>query len=154
MGLDMYLTAKLHLGKYTNYPNAIEKQEQIRKQFPEMFKSDNLDTVEISFEAGYWRKANAIHKFFIDNCADGDNDCTKMYVSRETLKLLLILCEMVLNERTQEIAEEKLPTMSGFFFGSTDYDEYYYEDLKNTITIIKKCLELPEEWDFEYIASW
>lgn len=55
-----------------------------------------------------------------------------------------------------EVAEKLLPTTRGCFFGSTDYDEYYIEDLNNTIEIIDKVLE---ETDFEneyilYTASW
>lgn len=33
--------------------------------------------------------------------------------------------------------------MDGFFFGSTDYDEYYYEDVKEVKNYIEKTL-LPE----------
>jgi hypothetical protein len=54
------------------------------------------------------------------------------------------------------VAKELLPSTSGFFFGSTDYDEYYVEDIKNTINIITKVLETT---DFEaqmiyYCSSW
>jgi hypothetical protein len=53
-------------------------------------------------------------------------------------------------------AKELLPTSSGFFFGSYDYDEYYVDDIKNTIDIITKVLETT---DFEtqmiyYCSSW
>ncbi len=54
---------------------------------------------------------------------------------------------------TKEI-EELLPTTSGFFFGATNYDEYYFNDLELTIEIIDKCLKLSENWDFEYHSSW
>ena len=49
-----------------------------------------------------------------------------------------------------------LPTRSGFFFGSTEYDECYQEDLKNTISQLTDVLEYyPEnEWTFYYEASW
>jgi hypothetical protein len=54
------------------------------------------------------------------------------------------------------VAEELLPSASGFFFGSTDYDEYYIADIKNTISIITEVLETT---DFDtqmiyYISSW
>lgn len=56
----------------------------------------------------------------------------------------------------KEVAEKLLPTTRGCFFGSTDYDEYYIEDLENTIKIIDDVLK---ETDFEkeyilYMASW
>jgi hypothetical protein len=54
------------------------------------------------------------------------------------------------------VAKELLPSTDGFFFGGTDYDEYYVADVKSTIDIIKKVLE---ETDFDtqmiyYISSW
>ena len=54
------------------------------------------------------------------------------------------------------VAMGLLPTTSGFFFGSTDYDEYYVNDIKETIDIVTKVLETT---DFEkemvyYVSSW
>jgi hypothetical protein len=39
-----------------------------------------------------------------------------------------------------EVAAENLPTTSGFFFGSTDYDEWYMEDMKLTKKILTEAL--------------
>jgi hypothetical protein len=52
------------------------------------------------------------------------------------------------------LAEELLPTASGFFFGSTEYNEWYIDDLKNTIEQLDKCLALPDDVEFEYHSSW
>jgi hypothetical protein len=60
----------------------------------------------------------------------------------------------VVGDKTRTKAGELLPTTSGFFFGGTEYDKYYMEDIKNTIKIIEKCLKLPEAWEFEYHSSW
>ena len=54
------------------------------------------------------------------------------------------------------VAERLLPTTCGFFFGGTNYDEWYINDLKETVEIIDKVLE---ETDFEtqmiyYVSSW
>jgi hypothetical protein len=53
-------------------------------------------------------------------------------------------------------AQELLPTTDGFFFGSTDYDEYYYKDIKQTIVELEKILAEPNasNCEYEYIASW
>ena len=176
MGLDMYLTAKQSICKYDE---DLSKVEKVSKIFPEMFKYGNLDTVEIGFEVGYWRKSNQIHKWFVDNCQEGEDDARDAKVSRDDLIKLKETCEKVqkiLSEQkkqkvvlvekftkeeyehnvftdTEEI-EGLLPTASGFFFGSTEYDEYYENDLELTIEIINKCLELPEKWSFEYHSSW
>lgn len=54
------------------------------------------------------------------------------------------------------VAEELLPTQSGFFFGSTVYDEFYVEDLENTIEQIDNILNDVnfDEYDIQYHAWW
>lgn len=109
----------------------------------------------ISKNVGYWRKANAIHQWFVDHVQDGIDDCDyHREVTKEDLEELLDVCHEVLCD--PDLAEELLPTQSGFFFGGTEYDEYYIEDLKNTIKIIDRVLD---ETDFEtemiyYRSSW
>ena len=103
-------------------------------------------------EVGYWRKANAVHQWFVDNCQNGEDDCRQAYVSREALTTLRDLCQQVLNDHS--LAEELLPTQAGFFFGSTEYDEYYFGDLADTIRIIDDALSCGDEWTFAYQSSW
>jgi hypothetical protein len=63
------------------------------------------------------------------------------------------LCEKVLANHA--LADELLPTASGFFFGNTDYDEWYFTDLQDTVTILNHALEnVPEDYDFVYGSSW
>jgi hypothetical protein len=55
----------------------------------------------------------------------------------------------------KEEAANLLPTQEGFFFGSYEYDEYYFGDLQDTIDQIERILkEYPHEWDFTYQSSW
>lgn len=179
MGLDMYLKASIYTSKYTKP----EKAEAVRKLFPEIKESGNLDSVEVHFEIGYWRKANHIHKWFVDNVQDGEDDCREYYVERKKLEELREICKQIMKEvkivdgkvvngytgtkegwqsniedgkviANSEVANELLPTQSGFFFGSTDYDQWYVEDVENTIEIIDKCLILPKEYSFYYQSSW
>ena len=52
--------------------------------------------------------------------------------------------------------EEIMPTSSGFFFGSTDYDDWYYNTLENTIEMCQKVID-ETNWDTEvvvYTESW
>jgi len=46
-----------------------------------------------------------------------------------------------------------LPTTEGFFFGGTDYDQYYLEDLEVTKKILEGVLR-DQTGDFYYQASW
>ena len=98
-----------------------------------------------------WRKANAIHAYIVSNHADGD-DCTPIELDRDSIKELRDRCTDVLSDRS--LAPELLPTSSGFFFGSTEYDDWYFEELERTE---KELTELLRDgtWDYlEYEASW
>lgn len=150
MGLDMYLTAKCEISEYLD-PNDSERAETIKKLFPELEKT-TFQVNEVSIEVGYWRKANHIHKWFVDNVQSGVDECKRHYVSREKLLALKETCQKVLENK--ELSSELLPTQSGFFFGSTSYDEYYYDILENTLAIMDYALSLPDNWHFEYCSSW
>lgn len=156
MGLDMYLSGKRYMSKV--FREADEpKQNAIAKLFPELEGwtgrwGDASPVKEVSIDAGYWRKANAIHDWFVREVQGGEDNCAPHYVSREQLVELKEVCEQVLADREQ--AKELLPTASGFFFGSQEYDQYYFDDLESTVQIVDKCLTLPLDWEFEYRSSW
>ena len=145
MGLDMYLNAKRYL--WHTEDNLAEK---IGESFPEL---GGARIKAITAEAMYWRKSNAIHKWFVDNVQNGEDDCGDYEVSREQLMELLAVIETVLNDRSQ--AAELLPPQAGFFFGNTDMDQWYWEDLESTKERLEKLLaqEMPGWW-FEYHSSW
>lgn len=106
-------------------------------------------------EAGYWRKANAIHKWFVENVQNGIDECQLSVVSRDQINMLLERVELVLRDNSR--ARELLPTTSGFFFGSTDHDEWYFRDLEDTQEILKKALDILDGDDtitFYYQSSW
>lgn len=106
-------------------------------------------------EVGYWRKANAIHKWFVDNVQDGLDDCGfHRPVTREDLETLKRLCKQVLDDHSK--AEKLLQSMPGFFFGVYDYDDGYFLTIQKTYDL---CSKLLEEFDFEnyniyYASSW
>lgn len=102
-------------------------------------------------QIGYWRKANAIHKWFVDNTQDGNDKCQESDVSIEQILVLYNLCKKVI--KNPEKYSELLPMQEGFFFGSTEYSDYYLEYVKDTKKILKKCLNNPLE-KYQYQASW
>jgi hypothetical protein len=171
MGLDMHLSAKKYL--WSDKDKAIS--EQVNKaigvvpDFEKRFYGSSLVVKEISLEAMYWRKANAIHGWFVENVQDGDDDCKEYEVDRGQLETLRNACSKILarheamktmsDEQLEEMDdldedEESLEPTQGFFFGSTDKDEWYYEDLKNTVEGLDRVLALPDEYYFSYRASW
>lgn len=136
-------------------------------------------------DLGYWRKANHIHKWFVDNVQNGVDECHPYQVSRKNLEDLLNICSKVLADsklvpgkvvdyyqfkngkevphyidglviNDPSTAKELLPVFRGFFFGSYDYDDYYYKAIAKTIKIITEILE---SFDFDnntlyYQSSW
>ena len=111
----------------------------------------NIGQVKVLTEIGYWRKANHIHKWFVDNIQRGEDNCADYYLDKQSLETLKSLCEEVLEH--PEKAEELLPTQDGFFFGGTEYDEFYMYDIKETIKIINWALERDFDY-FCYSSSW
>lgn len=156
MGLDMYLTAKRYMAEWIDAGDA-EKQTAIQILFPELAGlqghfGDGSPVKEICIEAGYWRKANQIHDWFVRNVQDGKDECIPHVVYRDHLMELKGLCEQVLADPGK--AELLLPTASGFFFGDTSYGEMYMDDIRHTMDVIDRCLKLPDTWSFEYHSSW
>ena len=153
MGLDMYLTKKIYVG--ANYEHREVKGTIYLTTHGKEIPIDFNKVSYIEEECMYWRKANAIHKWFVDNVQGGEDNCGSYYVSKAQLKELLSTCKKVL--RNKKLAPELLPTQSGFFFGGTDYDEYYFEDLKNTVDVLsKEDLSYEDGYDIEYrySSSW
>lgn len=146
MGLDMYLTAHRYLSIYDK--EGKKTQEKIAKLFPEI----TLKPETIIFEAMYWRKANMIHKWFVENVQAGDDNCEMRYVTREKLEELYKLVAETLKSKDSKL----LPTTEGFFFGGTDYDEYYWEELERTKKELRLLLdnEALKPFDFHYRSSW
>ena len=169
MGLDMYLEARNYISKhdYNDGNREInEKYAQISQIAPEGFdKYIDFGGATVSLPVGYWRKANAIHGWFVSNVQDGNDDCGSYFVSREKLIELRDACKSVLLVSAGVDIEDAaataglLPT-SGFFFGSSEIDEWYMEDLKLTINIIDNALTLFDDtktnwdWSFYYQSSW
>jgi len=116
--------------------------------------SNNLDSAEVKFEVGYWRKANHIHTWFVKNVQDGEDKCDSYPVSKKQLLELKKQCLIVIKDKKK--SDEILPTSEGFFFGGTEYDEFYFEELQRTAEMIDRCLNFDkdDEWGFEYRSSW
>lgn len=106
-------------------------------------------------EAGYWRKANAIHGWFDRLKENGLENCEDITITVDTLKSLRDDCAMVLESKSEETAMELLPPTEGFFFGGSEIDEYYWAYVKDTYELTTKLINESNEDDlFEYHAWW
>ena len=160
------------------------KQKKYIRHF-DWDKNDTCAYETIFTEIAYWRKANEIHNYFVEYAQHGVDDCGTYDVSKKQLEDLLYKCkevkriavlekskvvngytfqngkEIPMYEDGEVIANEDevaviLPTRSGFFFGSTDYDKYYMEYINYTIDVLERVLA---ETDFDteavcYHSSW
>lgn len=151
MGLDMYLYEKEYVSKYRDEDKWIALSEASGRDYD--VEDYNSGVRYVTHEVGYWRKANAIHRWFVNNVQNGMDDCNEYHVSRDSLKELRSLCEEVIDNPS--LAMELLPPSYGFFFGSQDIDSWYLDDLESTVDIIDKALDNAGRYpDFIYRASW
>lgn len=182
MGLDMYLYRERKRTEDEKISEEVisrdmpvhteeELNRRIDQHLTEKYAVSEENRVE---QIAYWRKANAIHSWFVKNVQGGVDECKAHDVPTEKLKELLVLCNKVLSESVlkegevvsfyrhtkdgreavtregvvianPEIAQEYLPTQGGFFFGDTSYNEYYINDVKHTKKEVEKALDLAKE---------
>lgn len=169
MGLDQYLEirkneyrSKSHQDKGSDL--ALEYPKDITEFIPNL--ADLTISRQTNYEVGYWRKANQIHNWFIQNCARRDeydnpiDDCRPIEITVDKLEKLLDDCKKVLADHS--LAETLLPTTDGFFFGPTGYDEYYFGQIEYTVEVIEPVLKFAKHkleikdytWEVYYQASW
>jgi hypothetical protein len=188
MGLDMMLYRSkkvkgLTANDYQNIDNTISdvpkeafksvresfkgRTKQVYSEFDEIVKQrgEHFSWLSIFEDIGYWRKANQIHSYFVEECQNGIDECQLTKVSKKKLNKLMSLCKQALALKEVYLndgivkgkpLEEILPTARGFFFGGTEFNQWYFDDIEETIEIISKVLE---ETDFKtqtifYRSSW
>jgi hypothetical protein len=177
MGLDMYLTKRIYIGAEYEHRKVTGKISLKQNGKPIAVKLERVTYIEE--RVGYWRKANQIHNWFVKNVQGGVDNCSAYDVSEEQLMELLTICKEIKDKcsltpgkvangytfsdkgaripiledgqlmQNSHIAAKLLPSASGFFFGSTDYDEYYLSDITDTIEIIETLMK--EKGNDEYI---
>ena len=198
MGLDMYLerapkVSGLTFKEMIDLNNKYEDSGDINK-IPEKYRSlfhkrgEHISWLSVKEEVMYWRKANAIHNYFVQHCGGGVDECQVMKVSRKDIEKLVLYCDKIIKATTMvkskiengytfnkdgtkkplmeegemmdeagtKVAKRLLPSQSGFFFGSTNYDQRYFQDIKDTYDALKPILDT---FDFKknyliYQASW
>jgi len=146
MGLDMYLDRKKYIWD--------KEKDNLKISGVEGVKANKVKY--ITEEVMYWRKVNCIHKWFVDNVQDGDDDCKEYYVDIGDLKALLTVIEKILGAKNRKvIARKLLPNEAGFFFGSKDYDNYYFDNLEKTVKELKTVIKNNNSgWEYYYKSSW
>lgn len=156
MGLDMYLYRREYVNTFALWQDEkAVKEANLHAVIANHFNIDpSIGGIYVDICVAYWRKANAIHGWFVD--LDGGRDeCQTIYVSLDQLKELRELANSVV--LTPAMAGDVLPPQEGCFFGSYDIDEYYINDMKDTVEMLDKIISnvSPDEYPtFFYQASW
>lgn len=106
-------------------------------------------------EVMYWRKFNAIHSWFVKNVQDGIDDCGKYSVPIETLRELLDIVIQCIEDNSK--IQELLPPKEGFFFGSSEIDQSFIEELERTRNNLERLIEQFDDGcylGFSYVGNW
>lgn len=165
MGLDMYLRAEKYVSGYGIKHEQGELREEAA-EFRALLEQEKdpaakeaatlvqFPSARVQFTVAYWRKANQIHSWFVRECQNGVDECQLTHVSREKLQELREVCLRVLASKDQEVAEDLLAPQGGFFFGPVEYDEWYWQGLKETVEQLDRVLALPDSYSIYYQSSW
>lgn len=177
MGLDMYVNirhkntqSKLDAYKAWENKYSYEEFQRLTEEQREEWRNSEPEYDENMYgkELMYWRKANQIHNWFVQNCQNGVDDCEYYAITVADLMKLKEVCEKILTmtekrkamrytsysatEKEEvdvlyltpegvEYATEHLPSRSGFFFGGTEYDDWYVLQVENTVEQINDTLD-------------
>jgi len=186
MGLDMYLEARKYvsgLDHNTEEHNALYRAlvESVQGHLCHA-SMPSVKSVEVLFNVMYWRNSIQIHNWFIDNCAYGTDECQDIEVSIDDLKKLRDFCGEVasmfpegygddekyipeLSENLINAIGEKLPPSNAYFFGSTEFELWYYRTVVRMHEELSRLIEWDEAeakahekeysgWYYVYRASW
>lgn len=153
MGLDMYLTKRTYVKQWEHTPKERKVNITITGEGGKHIKPNRV--TEISEELMYWRKANQIHNWIVNNVDDFEDDGRPCILSLDHLTRLRDVCAMVLED--DDLAPKLLPTQSGFFWGGTEYDEWYFNQVLDTFKYLNDIileLNAADSCFIEYRASW
>ena len=136
---------KLGYDPYTKTFKEIKTPDEVENVF-------NFDLAHYFVqESAYFRKVNFLYKYYSEIMKD--ESCI---VSKQDIEELIKTCENVLSHiGNVDYAIENLPTTGGFFFGSTEYNNYYWEDVNDCLNQMKKLHKAMGNEDFAlWSFSW
>ena len=140
MGLDINVT-KIAKSMVKTNTNSWKDYEKLIDEL------NDIDCENFEFLA-YFRKVNFLFEFFSGSLNEEE---TTAVITRGEMEELIEKCEFVLNNRDK--ASEILPTCDGVFFGSLDYDDYYFESVAKVLLSFQVILENYSD-DYLYIIDF
>tara|TARA_B100000945_G_C20400065_1_gene606840 strand:- start:1257 stop:1829 length:573 start_codon:yes stop_codon:yes gene_type:complete len=163
MGLDMYLSVQFEAPAYERITSEVDVISHAAKNTMEalgiawgecdpktgetnpkaLAVHTDCSWFTVSLPFAYWRKANAIHDYIIQKHANGIDQCQEIELETEDIVEFIAVLKKVIDAKgddKEKIYEELLPTAQGFFFGGTEYDEWYIENAKYTLERFESLL--------------
>jgi hypothetical protein len=168
MGLDMYFSRRTYVSQFKDTRDSDGNWSERDVNNMEL-KIDDADLSHINPKNvryieelfGEFRKFNALHAYVVDNFGGGVDECQVIYLDIDDLiqiHEMLSLVQESLSIGDKVIAGQTLPPTAGFFFGSTDIDEWYERDVKEAVEVFGKVIKehsiVGHNASYSYQASW
>ena len=168
MGLDMYFSRRTYVSSFKSTRDA-DGNWGVRDVNNMELKFDDADLSHINLQNvryieelfGEFRKFNALHAYVVDNFGGGKDECQIIYLDIDNLiqiHEMLSLVKESLSIGDKVIASQTLPPSEGFFFGSTEIDEWYEQDVNKAVEVFGKVIEehsiVGHNASYSYQASW
>ena len=113
-------------------------------------------------EIAYFRKVNFLQGYFENKYPDKNLNCEYVRIQKEDVEDIIERCNNILEHVTfsedkslegviwspkaVEIAKKEMPIKEGFFYGSYEYDSWFFDDVKEVKEVFEKILK---ETDFD-----
>lgn len=170
MGLDMYLYGERYISG--TYGGDVEKQAEALKATLDAMdllhddgvSKDHITGFSAKVTLGYWRKAWPIHRWFVENVQNGEDNCRDYLVQKEVLQELLSNCIAVLSAKDDpEIAHDTawayIPPSDNYeseILQNEQEEEHYYYHVQKTAVILNHLLTDKKfaDYYFYYSSSW
>jgi hypothetical protein len=121
-----------------------EKLAPIQREYNELH--DKIIASDPRTEIAYFRKVNFLMTYF-----SYEGNCEYKLIEKGEVEGLIDRCKKVLDNH--KLADELLPTTSGFFFGDTNYDQWYFHDVENVRRAFEGMLE-NVDWETEAVEMY
>ena len=152
MGLDIYIDVANREAR----DEVVAKNQEIRKRNDKVYEEQG-DVAELEepidipcTQEYYFRKFNALVEWIENNVGALEN-CEPLELGEDDIEGL----QATLNDLTPENCDVELPTCTGFFFGSQEYDDWYWENVEKAKQMCNDILEKTDwEKDVVTILIW
>lgn len=150
MGLDMYLEAKRYVAPYDSQTEPMRRAigAAIGYVPPKEKPGEDTSLLEVSgvtVRVGYWRKFDALHRWFVNNTQEGHDDCRPSFVSVDTL--------IELEEQLEQVSDD--PASASEYFTADENETLDEGEVDYTLKVLHHAKRLQAQgWDITYRASW